>query len=306
MPIKLHQLKAFKEVAEKGSIRAASRSLGVSQPALTKNIKELEGALGVSLMNRGSHGVVLTMFGEDFLQHTWLILHELSLAQETIKQQLGMSGGVVRIGMGASMVASSLLPDVFAKFRQTFPLVKINLSEGQVEPHLLRLRQGELDFCINTANPELNGYEFTFEKLLDMEYWIFARKNHPLAKATTLAELANCDWILPEMRSGYHKRVLDLLVREGLNPNVAIYSGSYLASVELLKKTDCLSVFAVEKYNSHEIVALDLDMALPSASYHLIRRKGSPLSPLADRLANLFRQSCRPAYSRFPSDSSET
>jgi LysR family transcriptional regulator of abg operon len=297
MPIKLHQLKAFKEVAEKGSIRAASRSLGVSQPALTKNIKELEEALGVSLMNRGSNGVVLTMFGEDFLQHTWLILRELNLAQETIKQQLGvLGGGVVCIGMGASL-ASSLLPDVFARFRQEFPLVKVNVSEGQVEQHLLRLRQGEFDFCINTANPELNDYEFAFEKLLDMEYRIFVKKNHPLAQATTLAELTDCDWIFPEMRSGYHKQVLDLFIREGLNPNIAIYSGSYLASVELLKKTDCLSIFAVEKYNKNEIVALDLDAALPSASYYLIRRKGSPPSPLANRLANLFRQACRPAYS---------
>jgi LysR family transcriptional regulator of abg operon len=298
MSIKLHQLKAFKEVAEKGSIRAASRSLGVSQPALTKNIKELEEALGVSLMSRGSSGVILTMFGEDFLRHTWLILHELDLAQETIKQQLGMSGGgMVHIGMGASL-ASSLLPDVFARFRQEFPLVKVHVSEGQVEPHLLRLRQGEFDFCINTANPELNDYEFTFEKLLDMEYLVFVKKNHPLAQARTLAELANCDWVFPEMRSGYHKQVFDLLIREGLNPYIAIYSNSYLASVEILKKTDCLSVFAVKKYNKDEIVALDLDTALPSASYYLIRRKGSPLSPLANRLANLFRQACRPAYSQ--------
>jgi LysR family transcriptional regulator of abg operon len=298
MSIKLHQLKAFKEVAETGSIRAASRSLGISQPALTKNIKELEGTLGVSLMSRGSNGVVLTMFGEDFLQHTWLILRELDLARETIRQQLGMlEGSIVRIGTGASL-ASSLLPDVFARFRQEFPLVKIHVSEGQVEPHLLRLRQGEFDFCINTANPELNDCEFAFEKLLDMEYLVFVKTNHPLAHATALAELANCDWIFPEMRSGYHKQIFDLFIREGLNPNIAIYSGSYLASVEILKKTDCLSVFAVKKYNENGIVALDLDRVLPSASYYLIRRKGSPLSPLADRLANLFRQACRPVYSQ--------
>jgi LysR family transcriptional regulator of abg operon len=298
MSIKLHQLRAFKEVAEKGSIRAASRSLGVSQPALTKNIKELEEALGVSLMNRGSNGVVLTMPGEDFLQHTWLILRELDLAQETIRQQLGMLGeGILCIGMGASM-ASNLLPNAFVRFRQEFPLVKVNVAEGQVEPHLLRLRQGEFDFCINTANPKLHDHEFAFEKLLDMEYRVFVKKNHPLARAATLMELANRDWIFPEMRSGYHKQIFDLLIQEGLNPSVFIYSGSYLASVELLKKTDCLSVFAVKNYNENEIVALDLDVALPSASYYLIRRKGSPLSPLANRLANLFRQACRPAYSR--------
>jgi LysR family transcriptional regulator of abg operon len=297
MPIKLHQLKAFKEVAERGSIRAASRSLGVSQPALTKNIKELEEALGVSLMNRGSHGVVLTVFGEDFLQHTWLILRELDLAQETIRQQLGiLKGSVVCIGMGASL-ALSLLPDVLARFRQEFPLVKVNVSEGQVEPHLLRLRQGGLDFCINTAHPELNA-EFAFEKLLDMEYRVFARKNHPLARAATLAELADCDWVFPELRSGYHRQVFDWLTQEGLSPNIAVYSGSYVGAIEILKRTDCLCVFAMNKYNENEMVPLDLDRTPPNASYYMIRRKGSPLSPLAKQLANLFRQACRPVYRR--------
>lgn len=299
MPIKLHQLKAFKEVAEKGSIRAASRSLGLSQPALTKNIKELEESLGVSLMNRGSNGIVLTLFGENFLQHTHLILHELNLAQETIKQQLGTLAGSVSIGMGASL-AYSLLPDVIAKFRKELPLVKINVFEGQVEAHLLRLRQGEFDFCINTADPKLHDNEFVFEKLLDMEYQIFVKKDHPLAQAKTLAELKDRDWILPTMGTGYHNQVLDMFYREGLNPNISIYSGSYLASVEMLKKTDCLSVFSITKKqfccNEDDIVALDLTTKLPTASYYLIRRKGSPLSPLANRLAHLFEMECRPIY----------
>lgn len=301
MPIKLHQLKAFETVAQTGSIRSASRLLNVSQPALTKNIKELEESLGVSLMMRNSNGIALTRLGEEFLQHTQLVLRELDLAQETIKQHLDASSGHVSIGLGGSL-ACSLLPNVIAKFRQKFPSVKLNIAEGQVESHLLSLRQGEFDFCINTAKPELNNNDLAFEPLLNMEYQIFARKGHPLATATKLTDLKDCDWVLPVMRTGFHKQALDILVQHKLNPNIAITCNSYFTTAEMLKKTDCLSIFATTtkqcSCSEDGLVALELDHKLPTASYYLIKRKNSPLPPLANKLAELFQQECRPLFSR--------
>ena len=301
MSIKLHQLKAFETIAHTGSIRSASRALGVSQPSLTKNIKELEASLGISLMVRNSNGIVLTLLGEEFLQHTQLILRELDLAQETIKQHLDTLSGHVSVGLGGSL-ACSLLPSVIAKFRQKFPSVKLNITEGQVEPHLLSLRQGEFDFCINTAKPELNNNDLAFEPLLNMEYQIFARKGHRLEHATQLTELKDCDWILPVMRTGFHKQALDILIQHKLNPNIAITCNSYFTTAEMLKKTDCLSIFAVTtkqcSCSEGDLVALNLDHKLPTASYYLIKRKSIPLSPLANKLANLFQEACRPLFSR--------
>lgn len=72
--IKFHQIRAFVEVAREGSIRGASRALAVSQPALTKAIKELEEGLSAQLFVRRSQGVALTDNGESFYQHASLIL----------------------------------------------------------------------------------------------------------------------------------------------------------------------------------------------------------------------------------------
>ncbi len=72
--IKFHQIRAFVEVAREGSIRGASRALAVSQPALTKAIKELEEGLSAQLFVRRSPGVALTDNGESFYQHASLIL----------------------------------------------------------------------------------------------------------------------------------------------------------------------------------------------------------------------------------------
>ena len=102
--VKFHQLRAFVEVAKQGSIRGASRVLNLSQPALTKSIKELEEGIAAQLFIRRSKGVTLTECGERFYQHASLILEELRSAQDDIRQRQGQQAGQINIGMGASAV----------------------------------------------------------------------------------------------------------------------------------------------------------------------------------------------------------
>ncbi len=104
--IKFHQIRAFVEVAREGSIRGASRALAVSQPALTKAIKELEEGLSAQLFVRRSQGVALTDNGESFYQHASLILEELRAAQDELLQRQGEQAGQINIGLGASVARS--------------------------------------------------------------------------------------------------------------------------------------------------------------------------------------------------------
>ena len=105
--VKIHQIRAFVEVARQGSIRGASRMLNMSQPALSKSIQELEEGLAAQLFFRRSKGVTLTDAGESFYQHASLILEELRAAQEDIRQRQGQLAGQINIGMGASISRSS-------------------------------------------------------------------------------------------------------------------------------------------------------------------------------------------------------
>lgn len=162
--IKFHQIRAFVEVAREGSIRGASRALAVSQPALTKAIKELEEGLSAQLFVRRSQGVALTDNGESFYQHASLILDELRAAQDELLQRQGEQAGQINIGLGAS-VARSLMPSVICRFHQQHPQVKVRIMEGQLLAMINELRQGELDFTINTYYPGPYDHEFSFEKL---------------------------------------------------------------------------------------------------------------------------------------------
>lgn len=147
--VKIHQIRAFVEVARQGSIRGASRMLNMSQPALSKSIQELEEGLAAQLFFRRSKGVTLTDAGESFYQHASLILEELRAAQEEIRQRQGQLAGQINIGMGAS-ISRSLMPAVISRFHQQHPQVKVRIMEGQLVSMINELRQGELDFTINT------------------------------------------------------------------------------------------------------------------------------------------------------------
>lgn len=173
--IKFHQIRAFVEVAREGSIRGASRALAVSQPALTKAIKELEEGLSAQLFVRRSQGVALTDNGESFYQHASLILEELRAAQDELLQRQGEQAGQINIGLGAS-VARSLMPSVICRFHQQHPQVKVRIMEGQLLAMINELRQGELDFTINTYYPGPYDHEFSFEKLFEKPFAVFAAR----------------------------------------------------------------------------------------------------------------------------------
>ena len=82
----LHQLKAFNAIAEQGSIRGASRALSLSQPAVTKSLRELEETVGTALVHRGAKGIVLTQCGEAFFRRSRLILREVSVDKAKLLQ----------------------------------------------------------------------------------------------------------------------------------------------------------------------------------------------------------------------------
>ncbi|STT03276.1 DNA-binding transcriptional regulator [Klebsiella pneumoniae] len=91
--IKFHQIRAFVEVAREGSIRGASRALAVSQPALTKAIKELEEGFPPSCFVRRSQGGGVNRQWRKFYQHASLILEELRAAQDELLQRQGEQAG---------------------------------------------------------------------------------------------------------------------------------------------------------------------------------------------------------------------
>ncbi|MDV5227409.1 LysR family transcriptional regulator [Providencia rettgeri] len=296
LPIKLNQLKAFVEVSRHGSIRAASRFLHLSQPALTKSIRELEGSLGAKLFIRSNQGIYLTDCGESFLRRASIILEELRVGQEEIQQRLGLSGGTINIGVAGS-IARSIMPKVIIQFHRDFPNLKVRIMEGQLLTMLPQLRQGELDFTVNTYYPGSLDAEFNFERLMQKEYKVIMRKDHPMNKATSLDQLIDCDWTMPTPKGTYYKQLSDVFSMMDKPMSFSVTCETLIGCMSLVAQSDFLTIVSVDTIDDplfkQQFVALNLTEKLPYATFALVQRRDHALSPAGEHLARLFRLYCR-------------
>ena len=149
--MKFNAIRDFLAVAERGSLRAAARQIGGSQPAMSRSIQELERELGVVLFERTGTGVQLTSMGKVFLRRASSVHNELRRAQEELDQLRGETNG--RLTMALSSVPHlALLPHVLRPFRQRYPRVTLDIIDA-VFPHIeLDLREGRIDGYIG-PNP---------------------------------------------------------------------------------------------------------------------------------------------------------
>lgn len=294
--VKIHQIRAFVEVARQGSIRGASRVMNLSQPALTKSIKELEEGMAAQFFVRRSKGVALTECGESFYQHANLILEELRAAQDDIRQRQGLLGGQINIGMGAS-IARTLMPPVITRFHEQHPQVKVRIMEGQLVSMINELRQGELDFTINTYYQGPYDHEFTFEKLFEKPFAIFCREGHPAIGVTSISELLHYNWTMPTPRGSYYKQLEDVFKYRSQIPQIGVVCETFSSCISLVAQSDFLSILPQElgcdPLLAHRLVMLPVTETLPKAAYYLIQRRDSRQTPLTSSLITQFRRHAR-------------
>lgn len=289
--LKLHHLRALVNVVSQGSIRAASRSAGLSQPALTKAIQELEQILGTRILERHPQGILLNHVGEHFYRHARLVLEEIRIAQEEVSQHLGEITGHIRVGVGGSM-ACTLMPKVIDRFQQRFPHVNVHIVEGQLSSMLPALRQGTLDFTLNTVTQLPFERELSFEPLAVVDYRVVVRKGHPLRYAKQLSELSEAKWTMPPPTSSYYSLLEQLYTGHSL-PQVRVTCESLIACASLVTQSNFLSIISEQIVStpilSDQLLPLELATPAPQATFYLVQRKDHQLGPISAYLAQLFR-----------------
>jgi len=292
--MKLTQLQMVLAIADKGSLRAAARELGITQPSFTHSLADLERELGASLFERSAHGMVPTPVGEVFLRRAAVINNDARRAREEVAQFLGNDQGEVL--MGLSVVAHLvLLPMALPLFRQRFPRVRLRIVEGAFPAMESRLRDGSMDFYVGPV-PELPpGSEFHMEKLFDNTRAVFARRGHPLAQAQSLAEIAHAPWITTGITGKAEAEFLELFHQLGLpQPQLAIEAESMLTLLTALMTTDALAI-TLRQYDEHPLTRsvlqrIEVKEVLPAPPIVVIKRVALPLTPAADYLCDMFRR----------------
>ncbi|OMG72974.1 LysR substrate-binding domain-containing protein [Burkholderia ubonensis] len=295
--MKYHQLKAFVTVADEGSIRAAARRLNVSPAALTKAVKELEHALGVSLVVRTARGVQLTGFGQQLQVRARLIVAEMQRARDDIEQAQGATTGSVAAAVTPA-AAVTILPDAFRAFRRRFPVARVSFIEGFPGVALPRLHDGSLDFAVAVVVPELLAAEFDHAELYASRSLIVARNGHPLASATSLAELVDADWLMNPSPESSTQALFNCFVAHGLPvPSRIVECPSFGLAHSLMTGSDLLASMPEQLLDADwardRLVVLPIRDRLPAVSVQVVTRRDSPLTPAASMLLDCLRDSAR-------------
>lgn len=235
--MKLSTLQALVAAIEDGSLRSAARRLNVSQPALTKMIRELEIELAAPLLVRTSQGVLPTAQGQVLFERALKVSKELQTATEQISQLGGQMKGELNIG-AVPVAVMLLIPEALRTFGRDFPDIKLRVSEELYIAQLQRLRSGQVDVAVGGIPTGLSSGEFITEELMTTTMVVVVRKGSPRARARSLAQLSDARWVYTgsSTDTGYAKLLFE---NHGLQaPPVGAVVNSTLTLLSLVGSGD--------------------------------------------------------------------
>jgi len=292
--MKLTQLRHLIAVAERGSLRAAARELGVAQPAVTRSIQELERELGVPLLERHARGVFVTDMGQLLLRRAGSIVHEVRRAQEEIQQSNGGLAGTVT-GAFSSVPHVSMLPHALRPFRQRYPKVRIRIIEAVYPMAEVGLLDGSIDFYIGPLHRDSLAPSLSKTKLFDNERVVLARKGHPLASARALRELKQAEWLTTSITHNAEEELRELFERHRMMaPSIVIQAQSAFSAMTVLAATDLLALMPVQwtdfELTRRSLQRINVRETIAAPPIVLVRRAGLALTPAAEFFADLLRR----------------
>lgn len=263
--ITLRHLRALVALSDLKLIARVSDALGVTQPAVSKQIAELEKIVGVPVVTRDRNRLYLTPIGTRLAEHARQALGQLDRAAFDIEAMTSGVSGSVAVGV-VSSVAPTLLPSTISLFKRSTPQANVSVSEGHFVELLPQLEAGALDLLIARVwqPQELAGINQM--ALFSEPVVVVAGQNHPLAQETAVkwADVANFPWILPKPNSVARQAVDALFAANGLStPTNTVSSLSLALNTELLRAMPVLGLLpqrlAQTQAGRGELVTLPLD-----------------------------------------------
>jgi LysR family transcriptional regulator of abg operon len=240
--LRFRHLQLLAAIERTGSLRAAAGTLNLTQPALSKALRELEGMLGFALFERTRRGLKHTAQGLILIHGARLLLEELRHVNAEA-QAAGPNesiGAVLRLG-APQFVAISLVPKVIKALAEQTPRIMVTLREGSVLHLFDVLLEGALDALLTIYGPGsfmgAAGKNIAYEKIADEDYAIIVHPSHPLAHAANVSwsQLASEPWILNFRPSRNRMLIEQKFLQAGIIPPVPVVeSDSPVTNVRLV------------------------------------------------------------------------
>lgn len=221
-PFELRHLVYFREVARQLHFRKAAETLAIAQPALSRQIAQLERALGADLLTRSQRKVELTPAGTALLERIEPLLRSLAAIPSELQAMAAGEAGHVRVGF-TGLAMATVLPAILREFSKRYPGVRVELNESPTAAQLKALQDGEIScgfFHPDAPTPGLNTHV-----LLRERNGVLLPTDHPLAKKASLRlrDLSTTPFVLfpRAFNPGFYDRVLAAFGAAGVSPQIA-------------------------------------------------------------------------------------
>lgn len=216
--VELREMRSLLTLAELGSISLTGEQLHLSAPAIHKQLKILEGELGVRLYEKVGRRLQLTQAAEVLLPYIKSLLVQYESALAALEEWKGLGKGVVRIGTGPT---SYVLPIILKKFRRTYPGVEVLVETGNTPVLLDDLQRGSLDLALIVSADLNEGGDFCVEKHWDFELVLVSHTRQPLRRPR-LADLKGLRFILFRKGSRMQDPIDRYFAAYAFEPNVTM------------------------------------------------------------------------------------
>lgn len=283
--IKFRHIQCFVEICREQSLKNAAEKLFLTQPAISKTLKELEEILGATLLTRSRSGVALTRQGEVFLHFAEMSLAALQQGLSGV-EQAGASG-TTELSVGAlPSVAARLMPAVATEFHELAPNTSLSIFDGPHGYLLERLRLGDIELVIGRLGRPDSMQGISFTHLYEERVEFVVRAGHPILSAPDLNRISEWQLLYPPEGSAIRPLVDRFLIAHGVGDianRLETVSGAF--GRVYTRHSDAIwiisaGVVANEIADGH-LVALPFDTSITKGPVGLMCRPDEVQSPQA-------------------------
>lgn len=274
--LKLNQLRILVAFAELKQVKLVADAFNVTQPAISKQIAEMEQALGVDLLKRVGQYAEFTPFGLLLTARAREIIHLLSHTRKDFN--LLMSGATGSVAMGvASTVTPVLVPEAIANFHHRAPNASVSITEGTADQLFPLLKNRQLDIVVARAPAPSGNAQIQEIAIANDPLVLVVSRRHPLAfkMSPSWEDLNGNQWVLPTPASPAYQALEKLLVEHGITlPNGCIQSTSLLANAGLVSRTHLIGLLpktlAMRYVAEGSLALVPLDTSMILNRVHLL------------------------------------
>lgn len=287
----LRQLRVFVAVAAQGSFSQAGQAIGLSQSAVSHSIKELEGEMGIRLLDRTTREVVLTEAGEQLASRLEHLLEELNNTLLDVRSYGQQRSGTVRVA-ASQTISAHLMPQCLAAGQVNYPEIRVMLRDRPQQWVLQSIRNAEVDFGI-VIGP-LHSDDLECEAILDEPFLLLCRKDDPLAQQQTIHwhMLNQRTLVLQDYASGSRVLIDEALRQQQVQAEIAQEIGHPATLYPMVEAGIGISILPALALPLPQGRPLMVRRIVPeiNRTIMLVRRKNRSLTPAAEAIWQEVRQ----------------